>query len=139
MDNAPYHGRQVDKPPSASAMKKEMIDWLERHAVQCDTSARKVALYTVINSMKPKQKTFRVDKLLECHGHYVVRLPPYMCELSPIVLAWAKLKPHVRSRNTTGDMSMKRIEELVMEGLNETIVADWLLFSQHVAKLEQEF
>jgi hypothetical protein len=28
MDNAPCHGRQVDKPPSASALKKEMIDWL---------------------------------------------------------------------------------------------------------------
>jgi hypothetical protein len=42
MDNAPYHGRQVDKPPSASALKKEMIDWLQRHRVQCDTSARKV-------------------------------------------------------------------------------------------------
>jgi hypothetical protein len=57
MDNAPYHGRQVDKPPSASTLKKETIDWLERQGVQCDTSARKATLYTIINSMKPKQKT----------------------------------------------------------------------------------
>jgi transposase len=129
MDNAPYHGRQVDKPPSASALKKEMIDWLERHGVQCDTSARKGVLYTIINSMKPKQKTFRVDKLLESHGHSVVRLPPYMCELSPIELVWAKLKRHVRSRNTTGDTSTIRIEELVMEGLNVITATDWLGFS----------
>jgi hypothetical protein len=72
MDNAPYHGRQVDMPPSASALKKEMIDWLETHGVQCDTSARKATLYTIINSMKPKQKTSRVHKLLDSHGHSVV-------------------------------------------------------------------
>jgi transposase len=47
-----------------------------------------------------------------------------MCELSPIELAWAKLKRHVRSRNTTGDMSTKRIEEPVMEGLNMKTAAD---------------
>jgi hypothetical protein len=62
-----------------------------------------------------------------------------MCELSPTELTWAKLKHHVRSRNTTGDMSMKQIEELVMEGLNVSTAADWLGFSEHVTKLEQEF
>jgi transcriptional regulator NrdR family protein len=116
-----------------------MIDWLERHGVQCGTSARKATLYKIINSMKPKQRTFRVDKLLESHGHSVVRLPPYMCDMSPIELAWAKLKRHVRSRKTTGDISTKRIEELVMEGLNDITAADWLGFSQYVTKLEQEF
>jgi transposase len=54
-----------------------------------------------------------------------------MCELSPIELAWAKLKRRVRFRNTTGDMSIKWIEELVMEGLNEIKAADCLGFSQH--------
>jgi hypothetical protein len=93
----------------------------------------------IINSMKLKEKTFRVDKLLESHGHSVVRLPPYMCELSPIELAWAKMKRHVRYGNTTRDISMKLIEELVMEGLNEITAADWLGFFQHVVKLEQEF
>jgi hypothetical protein len=34
---------------------------------------------------------------------------------------------------------MKRIEELVLEGLNEITAGDWLGFSEHVAKLEQEF
>jgi hypothetical protein len=45
VDNAPYYGRQVDKPPSASALKKEMICWLESLGVQCDTSSRKATLY----------------------------------------------------------------------------------------------
>jgi hypothetical protein len=63
MDNAPYHGRQFDKQPAASALKKEMIDWLERCGVQCDTSARKATLYTIINSMKSKEQTLRVAEL----------------------------------------------------------------------------
>jgi hypothetical protein len=48
-DNAPYHGRHADKPPPASALKQEMIDWLEGRGVQCDTFERKAALYTIIN------------------------------------------------------------------------------------------
>jgi transposase len=138
MDNVPYHRRQADKQSSASALKK-MINWLERHGVQCDSSVRKATLYTIINSIKPKENMFRINKHLESQGHFVVRLPPNMCKLSPIELTWAKLKRHARSRNTTADMSMKQIEELVMEGLNEITAADWLEFSQHVPKLEQEF
>jgi hypothetical protein len=71
VDNVPYHGRQMDKLASASALKKEMIDWLERHRVRFDSSTRKTTLYSVINSVKLKEKTFRVDKLLESHGHFL--------------------------------------------------------------------
>jgi transposase len=91
MDNAPYHGRQVDKLLSASSLKKEMIDWLERLGVQCDTSKRKATLYAIINLIKLKGNTFKVDKLVESHGYYIVKLSLYMCNLSPIELAWAKL------------------------------------------------
>jgi hypothetical protein len=53
-NNAPCHGRKVDKPPSASAALKKMFDWLVsgmRH------SARKEVLYTITNSIKPTEKT----------------------------------------------------------------------------------
>jgi hypothetical protein len=89
MDNALYDGRQGDNPVSAAAMKKETIDWLGRHGVQCDT------LYTITNSAKPKLKNFRVDWLLENYCHSAVRMPPHMCQQRPTELAWAKLKRHV--------------------------------------------
>jgi transposase len=104
MDNPSYHRRHVDKPLSASALKKEMINWLERHGVQCDTSLKKATLYK-FNEAK-KKKTFRVDKLLESHDYSVERLPPHMCGLSYIELAWVKVKRHVGSRKTTGDTSL---------------------------------
>jgi hypothetical protein len=33
---------------------------------------------------------------------------------------------------------MKRREELVTKGMNEITTDNWLIFSQHVAKLEQQ-
>jgi hypothetical protein len=35
MDNAPYHGKQVDKPPTKSSLKKDMLEYLRRHGVPC--------------------------------------------------------------------------------------------------------
>jgi hypothetical protein len=73
-----------------------------------DSSTRKEILYSIINSVKPKEKTFRVDELLESHDYFVVRLSLYVLELSLADLAWAKLEHHVRSRSTSGDKSMKQ-------------------------------
>jgi transposase len=92
LDNAPYHSVQLDKVLSEYSVKSEMISWLERQGVFCDPTMRKGQLYDLILTKKPKEKTFKTDHLLNAHGHNVVRLPPYMCDLSPIELAWSKVK-----------------------------------------------
>ncbi|KDR15088.1 hypothetical protein L798_11092 [Zootermopsis nevadensis] len=92
LDNAPYHSVQADKAPSKYQVKSEMISWLLRHGVFCDPAMRKGQLYDLILTRKPKEKIFKIDQLLNAHGHIVVTLPPYMCDLSPIELAWSKVK-----------------------------------------------
>jgi hypothetical protein len=77
MDNAPYHGRLEDKPPSKTAV-KDMIDWLRRCGVAYDVSTRKANLFAAIEKLKPKDKIFKVDNLLHAHGHTALRTPPYM-------------------------------------------------------------
>jgi hypothetical protein len=75
---------------------------------------------------------FKIDHLLNAHGHTVIRLPPYMCDLSPIELAWSKVKNYVRENNVTGDLSLKRLLDLTAEGIATVTAKDWEGYCQHV-------
>jgi transposase len=109
LDNAPYHCIQVDKPPSAYALKSDMISWLRNNGVDCNATMHKDSLYKLIVPLKPKEKAFKIDRILSDYGHTVVRLPPYMCDLNPIELAWAKIKRIVREHNVTADLSLQKL------------------------------
>ncbi|KAJ4437060.1 hypothetical protein ANN_17195 [Periplaneta americana] len=139
MDNAPYHGKQLDKVPTKSAVKKEMLDYLRRHGVPCEENMRKFTLFSLIEQIRPKQKVYQIDTIFANHGHTVVRLPPYMCDLSAIELAWSSVKNYVRSHNTTGDMSLKRLQELVQEGLKSITKEDWTGYCKHVSDIENYY
>jgi hypothetical protein len=75
MDNIPYHGRQEDKPPSKTALKKDMIDWLRRRWVAYDVSTRRANLFAEIEKLKPEDKIFKADSMLHAHGHTALRTP----------------------------------------------------------------
>ncbi|KDR11513.1 hypothetical protein L798_14581 [Zootermopsis nevadensis] len=138
-DNAPYHSLKVDKSPSKHSVKSEMISWLQRHGVFCGPAMRKGQIYDLILTKKQKEKFFKIDQLLNAHGHIVVRLPPYMSELSPIELAWSKVRKYVRENNVTGDLSLKRLLDLTTEGIETVTAKDWEGYCQYVEKLEQQY
>jgi transposase len=94
-----------------------MVSWLERHGVFCDPTMRKGQLHDLILTKKPKEKNSKTDQLLNAHGHTVVTLSPYMCDLSPTELARSKVKNYVRENNVTGDLSLKRLMDLTTEGM----------------------
>lgn len=107
IDNAPYHAEQEDKVPNKSSTKNVMIEWLSRHGEEYDEkTTRKAALFEAIQRLKPPRKVYKIDNLLKGQGHTVLRLPPYMCDLNAIEFAWAKVKQHVRSKNTTGKFTV---------------------------------
>jgi transposase len=87
LDDSPYHCIQVDKPPSAYTLKSDMISWLRNSCVDCNASMRKDSRYKLIVPLKPKEKDFKLGRILSDYEHTVVRLPPYMCDLNPIELA----------------------------------------------------
>jgi transposase len=68
---------------------------------------RKNELCNLILPLKPKEKIYKIDHNLEKYGHTVVRLPPYMCNLNPKELAWAKIKRIVHE-SVTGDLSLQK-------------------------------
>lgn len=139
MDNAPYHSKILDKPPSKNALKKDMMEWLQRKGIACDMSLRKVELHDLIKTHSPPQKQYRVDQKLRLSGHTVLRLPPYMCELNPIELVWAQIKKYVRDRNTTGDMSQAHLKELIDEAINSITPEFWKRCVEKIISIEEEY
>ena len=39
-------------------------------------------------------------------------MPPYMCDLNPIELVWARIRRTVRKNNIRGHLSLKKLEEV---------------------------
>ncbi|KAJ4440379.1 hypothetical protein ANN_08520 [Periplaneta americana] len=139
LDNAPYHCIQVDKAPSPYALKGDMIEWLRKKGVKCNETIHKNDLYKLILPLKPKEKTYRIDNMLSGSGHVVIRLPPYMCDLNAIELAWSKIKRTVRDTNVTADLSLTKLRETTKNAIQEVTRKDWAGFCHHVANLEAEY
>ncbi|XP_063539476.1 uncharacterized protein LOC134748611 [Cydia strobilella] len=136
MDNMPYHSLQ-DNKPSKSSTKQAKIDWLARNNVQADLSMRKDYLCDLVDLHKSPENTFKMDELLKRHGHDVLQLPPYMCDLNPIQLALAKVKRLVREQNVTSDFSLARLKEVTEQAIMQVTQADWRRYDDHVLVLEE--
>jgi transposase len=107
MGNAPNHGKQVDKPPTKSSLKKDIMEYLRRHRVPCEEGMKKFTLFSLFEKFRPKKNVYHIDTLFAAHCHTVIRLPPYMFDLNPVELAWRQIKGYVRSHNTAGDVTNK--------------------------------
>lgn len=69
------------------------------------------------------------------HGHTVVRLPPYHCDLNPIELIWALAKRKVASQN----VGSKDIKKLTEEAFESITADDWKNCCEHIKKIEKEY
>jgi hypothetical protein len=98
---------------------------------------RKDSLYKLTVPLKPKEKAFNIDRILSDYGHTVVRLPPYMCDLNPIELAWAKIKRIVREHNVTADLSLQKLLQTARDAIGQVNQEEWEGFCQHVESLER--
>ncbi|XP_054267154.1 uncharacterized protein LOC128989301 [Macrosteles quadrilineatus] len=136
MDNASYHSETLFKIPNMSWKKKDIQNFLTSHGVFFNLSDVKAELLTRIPAhLRLAAKTYKIDKIAEDCGHTVLRLPPYHCELNPIELVWAKVKNEVARTNT--DYSLKSVETLLDDALNNVTANDWKSFVNHVKKVEE--
>lgn len=135
MDNAPYHSVQINKPPTQAARKQEIRDWLESNEVSTTGDMRKAELLQLVKKFS-HTKTFYVDEILKKHGHTVLRLPPYHCDLNPIEFIWSLVKHKVAMNNV--QQSAKEIEVLVRNAVAEITALDWQKHCKHVDRLAQE-
>jgi hypothetical protein len=81
IDNAPYKCLQIDKPPSAYAIKTDMISWLRKKGVNCNETMRKNEIYNLILPLKPKEKIYKIDHIKK---NTVIQLLDYLhiCAIS---------------------------------------------------------
>lgn len=116
-----------------------MVSWLQKKGVPCDLSMRKITLTELIEKNKPNKKQYAINSLFEHYGHTVLRLPPYMCELNPIELAWLKVKSNVRKNNVTGNLNLAALKELTEKAIDAVTAEDWRGYVHHVMVIEDTF
>lgn len=138
MDNAPYHSVQINKPPNKYSLKSEMIKWLEDNNLPCDRSMRKPDLFKIIEHV-PVDINYKIDNIIREHGHEVLRLPPYVCDLNPIDLNWAAINRFVKKHNSNSDLCMTKLKEVTINAISTVTVETWEKLEEHVQKLENEY
>ncbi|CAG4940862.1 unnamed protein product [Colias eurytheme] len=134
MDNAPYHSVVKNKCPTSANKVDEIKMWLLENNIPFDLQLRKPSLVQLVKKHKP-DPIYEIDELLGQHGHTVVRLPPYHCDLNPIELIWAQAKRKIASQN----VGAKNIKELALDAFNSITREDWKNCCDHVKKIEMEY
>ena len=113
----------------------DMKAWLRDRNIPFNEGLLKPELYSLIKDHKPK-KEYVVDRMLESHGHDVLRLPAYHCDLNPIENIWGMLKNDVSRNNTTfklNDMKFlvdQAIDRITLDKIQHTF--------EHIRKTEKK-
>ena len=141
MDNAPYHSRLLNKPPTSASRRSEMENWLVNEGIIVDPRPRtKIELYE--KYIKPirddeKYKKYVVDEAAKSIGIEIIRLPPYHCVFNPIENIWGILKPRVAKRNTT--FTLSSVKSLVCEEFDKCTPVIWGKCVERAWKIIHEY
>ena len=134
MDNASYHSVKDEKVPNMSSRKGAMQEWLTSNNVAWDEAMIKPQLYALVQIHKPRLTKYVIDELARANGHFVLRLPPYHCELNPIELIWSQIKGEVAVKNTSFKMS--EVKSLLEKAIANVTPENWAAAERHVIDLE---
>ncbi|CAH2034916.1 unnamed protein product, partial [Iphiclides podalirius] len=98
---------------------------------------KRVAAITGVSEKTITRITKEVEELLTAHGHEVLRLPPYHCDLNPVEKVWSLVKRKVADKNVEQDP--KEIVKLTVEAFESITAEDWTAQCTHVEHLEEEY
>lgn len=93
IDNASYHNVTVERNITSESLKLAMTKCLKEKDIPFQESMTKPELYKIIKDNKYRfPVVYKLDRLLEAHGHKVLRLPPYHPDFNPIEKICASVK-----------------------------------------------
>lgn len=139
MDSAAHHCEAKYKRPSMYVPKALMVKWLRQQEVEFDENAPKGDLCNLIKSLKPCEKIYKIDAIFANSGHTVLRLPPHMCNLNAIELAWSKIETVLDENEIVGEFALKKLEALLRYSLESVTPEDWKQFVEMTVKIEDEY
>ena len=84
-----------------------------------------------------QQPIYKIDSIIREHGHEILHLPPYHCELNPIEFIWSQIKGHVERQNNA--FKLKPVVKLVEDAIAQISTFDWKRACEHTAKIEEEY
>ena len=96
----------------------------------------KVELYQLVKQNKG-DPIYEIDQLLHAHGHTVLRLPPYHCDLSPIELIWSQIKGRVARDNC--NFTVAGILQATQSSMNQVTKENWIKCCEHVITIENQY
>ncbi|KAL0868251.1 hypothetical protein ABMA27_007782 [Loxostege sticticalis] len=121
MDNASYHVKQINKPPTMHSLKADIQKWLRENKIP----------YEEVGPV------YAAEEILKQHGHEVLKLPPYHCDLNAIELIWNLAKRKLASRNL--GLHGSETENLIRECFSMITPADWKKCTDHVINVEEKY
>ena len=135
MDNASYHSRLRDKPPTTSSRKAEITAWLSEKNIPFQAKETRNELLEKVRANR-SDKIYVLDSIALEKVHNVIRLPAYHCQYNPIELVWAQVKGFVAERNTT--FKIADTEILVNEAIDNIAVSAWENCVRHAEKIQED-
>ncbi|XP_045504987.1 uncharacterized protein LOC123701527 [Colias croceus] len=136
LDNASYHSTRINKPPNSSDKKDTLKKWLEDNGIEYPDNALKPELLSLVKRNK-KEPVFEINQIFEEHGHTVLRLPPYHCDLNAIEMIWSLVKRQVASKNV--NISAKDLLPIINECFKNITAEHWRKECDHVIHVEQKY
>ncbi|KAJ8953374.1 hypothetical protein NQ318_023491 [Aromia moschata] len=138
MDNASYHSIQVERQPTTSWNKPQIIEWLEKSNITYTKDMFKTQL---LNIAKQNQKPtrYKVDECLQRNGHEVLRLPPYHCQFNGIEMIWANAKNFYNAHIGEDGYGDDKVLAMWEKSLQNCTPEVWLGVVKHTEKVIEEW
>lgn len=136
LDNAPYHSRKINKPPTTNNRKAKIQEWMKKNNIPYENDMVKAELLSLIKEHVTESAKYAVDEIIIKTNRKVLRLPPYHCELNPIELIWGQVKGYVARHNTT--FKLADVKDLFQQSIHNVSSEDWQKAIKHVVKKEKE-